>query len=125
MSFAGIAAEYFNASRDISAGGIPVSAKQIHNKLLYMESKYKQIIYKYTASGFGVMELGEGSIRDQIERQFPCYRQLHAFLSTKANVVPEYVLQAGHDDQVIEVGIANEQEDPQGKDQLRNDSECP
>lgn len=71
------------------------SEKQITNKLRYMEKRYKDIRDEFTASGYGVMKMGEGSLNMTVERKFPFFFSVNEVLGSRTYIEPEYVVDAG------------------------------
>lgn len=74
--------------------------RQILNKLAYMEKRYKEIRDEFSASGYGVMQMGEGSLKITVERKFPLFFSVHEIIGSRTNIEPEYVVDAGGQDVV-------------------------
>lgn len=62
--------------------------KQVENKITYMEKRYKSVKDKFSASGFGVEDLTERSMRTQVERMFPLFFKVHQIIGRRATIAP-------------------------------------
>lgn len=60
--------------------------KQVENKITYMEKRYKSVKDKFHASGYGVDDLTERSMRTQVERMFPLFFKVHNIIGRRSAI---------------------------------------
>lgn len=58
-----------------------------------MLNRYKKVSEEMFASGFGASEEDPPIVKEKIEKKFKYIFEVHDFSSTKAKVVPPYILQ--------------------------------
>eukprot|EP00171_Calliarthron_tuberculosum_P023877 IDg23877t1 len=79
--------------------------KQIENKLQYLERRYKDVKDEFSASGFGVDQLGDGSLRTTVERKFPSFFSVHEIIGGRYNISPKYLLDVGGNSPPVEDNV--------------------